>query len=156
MLDCQLSIQVEEPFAGIVAEAWLSRAVELTLVAAGVSSPVELGLVICGDDTVRELNRSYRGIDDTTDVLAFAFFRPGEAEPFGTPPDDVLHLGEVVVSCPQAERQAEGQHHPMERELALLVTHGVLHLLGYEHERPEAEQEMRAMEAKVMDAIEKD
>ena len=158
MLDCQLSIRIEEPFVGLVAEDWLRRAAELTLVAAGLSSPVELGLVIADDDTVRELNRSYRGVDDTTDVLAFALSQPGsdEGEHFIMPPDKTLHLGEIFISYRQAERQAEEQHHPLERELALLVIHGVLHLLGYEHERPEAEQRMRAMEAKVLDAIEKE
>jgi len=158
VLDCQLSIRVEEPFVRLVAEDWLRRAVELTLVAAGLSSPVELGLVIADDDTLRELNRSYRGVDNTTDVLAFAFSQPGNegGEHFITPPDKTLHLGEIFISYRQAERQAEEQHHPLERELALLVIHGVLHLLGYEHERPEVEERMRAMEGKVLDAIEKD
>lgn len=158
MLDCQLSIRIEEPFVGLVAEDWLRRAAELTLVAAGLSSPVELGLVIADDDTVRELNRSYRGVDNITDVLAFALSQPGndEGEHFIMPPDKTLHLGEIFISYRQAERQAEEQHHPLGRELALLVIHGVLHLLGYEHERPEAEQRMRAMEAKVLDAVEKE
>jgi len=126
VLDCQLSIRVEEPFVRLVAEDWLRRAVELTLVAAGLSSPVELGLVIADDDTLRELNRSYRGVDNTTDVLAFAFSQPGNegGEHFITPPDKTLHLGEIFISYRQAERQAEEQHHPLERELALLVIHG--------------------------------
>jgi len=158
MLDCRLSIQIEEPFVGLVADDWLGQAVELTLVAAGVSSPVELGLVIADDDTLHELNRSYRGVDNTTDVLAFALLQPGsdEGDDFVLPPDKILHLGEIFISYRQAERQAEEQHHPLERELALLVIHGVLHLLGYEHERPEAEERMRAMEGKVLDAIEKE
>ncbi len=158
MLDCRLSIQIEEPFVGLVAEDWLRRAAELTLVAAGLSSPVELGLVIADDDTVRELNRSYRGVDNITDVLAFALSQPesDKVEHFIMPPDKTLHLGEIFISYRQAERQAEEQHHPLGRELALLVIHGVLHLLGYEHERPEAEQRMRAMEAKVLDAMEKE
>ena len=93
-------------------------------------------------------------MDSTTDVIAFALFERGtRAEPFITPPDDVIHLGEVIISYPQAKRQAEEQRHHLERELALLVTHGVLHLLGYDHELPEQEQKMRAMESKVLDAI---
>ena len=158
MLDCQLSIRIEEPFVRLVAEDWLRRAAELTLVAAGLSSPVELGLVIADDDTLRELNRSYRGVDTTTDVLAFALSQPSNdgGEHFIMPPDKTLHLGEIFICYRQAERQAEEQQHPLGRELALLVIHGVLHLLGYEHERSEAEQRMRAMEAKVLDAMEKE
>ena len=155
MLKIQLSIRIEKPFVGLVSKQWLRRAVKLTLVHTGISSPVELGLVIAGDDTVHELNRSYRSVDRTTDVIAFALSeRDVKAEPFVTPPDDVVHLGEVIISYPQAKRQALEQHHPLEEELALLVAHGVLHLLGYDHELPEQGEKMRAMESKVLDAIE--
>ena len=154
MLKIQLSIRIEKPFVGLVSKQWLRRAVRLTLVHTGVSSPVELGLVIAGDETVHELNRIYRNVDRTTDVIAFALSERGaKAEPFVTPPDSVIHLGEVIISYPQAKRQAEEQCHPLESELALLVAHGVLHLLGYDHELPEQEQRMRAMESKVLDAI---
>ena len=158
MLNCRLSIQIEEPFVGLVAEDWIRRVVETALATAGVNAPVELGLVIADNDTVRELNRSYRGVDNTTDVLAFALSQPGSDEDkhFIMPPDKTLHLGEIFISYPQAERQAEEQHHPPKRELALLVAHGILHLLGYDHEEPQAEQTMRAMEGKILDAIEKD
>lgn len=154
MLKVQLSIQIEKPFSGHVSKVWLKQAVKLTLIHTGISSPVELGLVIAGDDTVHELNRSYRNVDRTTDVIAFALSERGtKSEPFIIPPDDVIHLGEVIISYPQAKRQAEEQHHPLEKELALLVAHGVLHLLGYDHELPEQAEKMRAMESKVLDAI---
>jgi len=154
MLKIQLSIRIEKPFAGLVSKAWLRQAVKLTLIHTGISSTVELGLVIAGDDTVHELNRSYRNVDSTTDVIAFALSEQGaKYEPFITPPDDVIHLGEVVISFPQAERQAEEQHHSVEKELALLVAHGVLHLLGYDHELPEQAEKMKGMESRVLDAI---
>ena len=154
MLKIQLSIRVEKPFAGLVSRQWLRQAVKLTLVHTGISSPVELGLVIADDDTVHELNRDYRNVDRTTDVIAFSLSERGlDNQPFITPPDNVIHLGEVVVSYPQAKRQAHEQRHSLERELALLVAHGVLHLLGYDHELPEQAEKMRAMEARVLDAI---
>jgi len=155
MLKIQLSIRIEKPFVSLVSKQWLRRAVKLTLVYTGISSPVELGLVIAGDETVHELNRSYRSVDRTTDVISFALSERGEkAELFIAPPDDVIHLGEVIISYPQAKRQAEEQSHPLEKELALLVAHGVLHLLGYDHELPEQAQKMRALESQVLDAIE--
>ncbi len=151
----QLSIQIEKPFVSLVSKQWLRRAVKLTLANAGVSSQVELGLVIAGDETVHELNRSYRSVDRTTDVISFALSeQSAKAEPFVTPPDDVIHLGEVIISYPQTKRQAEEQRHPLERELALLVVHGVLHLLGYDHELPEQAKKMKAMESRILDAIE--
>jgi probable rRNA maturation factor len=154
MLKIQLSIRIEKPFVGLVSKQWLRRAVKLTLVYTGISSPVELGLVIAGDETVHELNRSYRSVDSTTDVIAFALSERGaKAEPFVTPPDDVIHLGEVIISYPQTKRQANEQRHSLERELALLVAHGVLHLLGYDHELPEQARKMKAMESRVLHAI---
>ena len=150
----QLSIRIEKPFVGLVSKAWLRQAVKLTLILIGISSPVELGLVIADDDTVHELNRSYRNVDRTTDVIAFALSeRDVKSEPFIPPPDHVIHLGEVIISYPQAKRQAAEQRHPLEKELALLVAHGVLHLLGYDHELPEQGKKMRAMESKVLDSI---
>ncbi len=158
MRDLQLSIHIEKPFTELVDKEWLGKVVETTLAAAGAGETVDIGLVVASDDTVHNLNRSYRGVDASTDVLAFAMSETGidEVEKFALPPDDILHLGEVIVSYHRAQRQAEEQRHPLERELALLVTHGVLHLLGYGHEEPGAEQSMRAMEAKVVDALYKD
>jgi probable rRNA maturation factor len=155
MLKIQLSIQIEKPFVGLVSKQWLRRAVKLTLVHTGIGSPVELGLVIAGDDTVHNLNRDYRSVDRITDVIAFSLSEQGavDKQPFITPPDDVIHLGEIIISYPQAKRQAGEQRHPLERELALLVAHGVLHLLGYDHELPEQAEKMRSMETRVLHTI---
>jgi len=149
-----LSIRIEKPFVGLISKVWLREAVKLTLLYTGISSPVEMGLVIAGDETVHELNRSYRNVDRTTDVIAFALSEQDKkSKLFITPPDNLIHLGEVIISFPQAKRQAEEQRHPLERELTLLVAHGVLHLLGYDHELLEQAEKMRAKESKVLDAI---
>ncbi len=145
-MDCELNLHINEPYRDAIDVGWLRRAVEQTLSAREVDSKVELGLVITDDRVIQELNRTYRGIDATTDVLAFAL----QGEGFATPPDGFLHLGEVLISYPQAERQAKEQGHSLERELMLLVTHGVLHLLGADDEHDEEEREMRAMEEKIM------
>ncbi len=148
MLQLQLSTQVQRGFARRADTHSLKRAVESALIAAAVAEPVQVSLVIAGDETVRELNRQHRGVDATTDVLAFAFSDPAGAsdEQFILPPDSVRDLGEVIISLPQAERQAGEQEHTLEREMALLVCHGVLHLLGFDHEKPEDKRKMRALE----------
>ncbi|HEY49363.1 MAG TPA: rRNA maturation RNase YbeY [Dehalococcoidia bacterium] len=158
MPDYRLSIHIEDPFIGLVDEQWLKHVVETTLVIAGVRSPVAISLVIAGDETVRNLNRTYRGVDSTTDVLAFALSGQvgDEYGHFIVPPDEPAQLGEVIISYRQAEKQAGEQRHSLNRELALLVAHGVLHLMGYDHEEPEGEQSMKAMESRVLDAIEKE
>lgn len=84
-------------------------------------------VVLCGDAVVRRLNARFRGKDTTTDVLSFPF--GGERLPDGSRP-----LGDIVISLPQAARQAREAGHPLALEVRLLALHGYLHLLGYDHE----------------------
>ncbi len=150
MPGCELYVKIDEPFQGCLDEEWLRQVVEKTLILEGMNSPVELGLVITDAETIRQLNRSYRGKDETTDVLSFALLEDSETTPFITPPDGVSHLGEVLLSYPQAAIQAQEHKHPLEQELALLVIHGVLHLLGHKDEDKVAEARMRAEEQRVL------
>ena len=140
---------LEVPLAG----DWLRGIVRRALDAEGVSPAVEVGLVVTTEEKVRKLNRTYRGIDQPTDVLAFAT-EEGDEALFVNPPDGTRHLGEVIISYPQAVAQAAEQQHPVEREVALVIVHGVLHLLGYDHARPEDERRMRAKEAAILSIIE--
>jgi probable rRNA maturation factor len=111
-----------------------------------------VGLVFTDAETVRQLNQQYRGVDEPTDVLAFYMLSGREADDsFALPPDGVTRLGEVIMSYPQAVAQAAEQGHSTERELALLVIHGILHLLGYDHEETDDEDRMRAREKELLD-----
>jgi probable rRNA maturation factor len=124
------------------------------LKAEGVASPYEVSLVFTDSETVQRLNRDYRGVDEPTDVLAFYMLPQKEADSsFVLPPDSITHLGEVIISYPQAVGQAREQGHPVKQELALLIIHGILHLLGYDHEQPEEEVEMRAREKKLLEEV---
>jgi len=126
---------------------WLERIVTMVLLRESQPPNRGLTLVITDDDRIRELNRLYRDVDEPTDVLSF----PAEEHPqaqvgapeepaFITPEDIDPYLGDVIISYPTAQVQALAQEHPLERELALLVIHGCLHLLGYDH----AEEQERA------------
>jgi probable rRNA maturation factor len=153
----EINVLVDEGFEERVEENWLERLTEKVLVHQGVDSRMELGIVIAGQEKVRQLNLSYLGKDEPTDVLAFAMLseKPeGNLAPFVAPPDGVKHLGEVIIAYPQAVIQAEEHQHSVEREIAILIIHGVLHLLGYEHDKPELEQDMRAREAEILSYIE--
>lgn len=101
---------------------WLER-----LVAALAPEAESLGVRFAGDREVRRLNRAYRGKDTPTDVLSF----PGEDG----------HLGDILISVPVARRQAAAAGHPVEREIRVLLLHGLLHCLGYDHETDEGEME---------------
>jgi len=153
----EINVLFDEGLEGCLEASWLESVAEKVLVAQGADSRVELGLVIVGQERVHQLNLSYLGKDEPTDVLAFAMLPepPGEdLAPFVAPPDGVQHLGEVIIAYPQAVIQAEEHRHSVEREIAILIIHGVLHLLGYEHNTPEREREMRAREAEILSSIE--
>jgi len=130
----------------------VKRIARQVLKAEGVAHPYEVSLVFTDSETVKQLNRDYRGVDKPTDVLAFYMLpHKGADSPFALPPDGVTRLGEVIISYPQAVVQAKEQRHSPERELALLVIHGILHLLGYDHEEPEEESKMRTREREFLE-----
>lgn len=130
------------------------KSAELALWLAGLLAELEpragsFAVRFCGDRAMREANRSYRGFDKTTDVLSF----PGDLPPArdaaalgqmaapgrrsAAPAFPGLagdHLGDVLISLPQARRQAAELGHPLDQELRILLLHGVLHCLGFDHE----------------------
>jgi probable rRNA maturation factor len=109
----------------------------------GVPAGTAFTLLLTDDATLRQLNRDFRGYDQTTDVLSF---------PAGEPsfPGEVAYLGDVAVSVPQAARQAEAGGHALLAELQLLVVHGVLHLCGHDHGEPEEKETMWAAQAEIL------
>jgi probable rRNA maturation factor len=152
----RLVIRVDREFQGRIDKRWLRRLVKESLAAHSVGTETELSLLITDDATVRDLNKKYRGKDKTTDVLSFALEADklsDAAAGFVMPPGEIIHLGEVVVSYPKAAEQAAERNHAVEDELALLVVHGVLHLLGYDHDKPAREREMRSLEQRVLSAV---
>ena len=157
----EINVLIDEGFEGYLEVNWLQSVAEQALVAQDADSRVELGLVITNQERVQQLNRSYLGKDEPTDVLAFSMLpeplATGESEassPFVQPPDGVLHLGEVIISYPQAVIQAEEHQHSVKREIAILIIHGVLHLLGYEHDKPELERQMKSKEKEILRWVE--
>ncbi len=157
-----VDIGVQPPFQGDVSSAWLRETAARTLDVALPDESCQLGIVIADDDTLRDLNTRYRGLDEVTDVLSFSTTHQGHWEgegdgpqppkddPFVMPPGEPHHLGEVIISYPQAARQAEARAEEVEGELALLVVHGILHLLGFDHMEAGEEAEMRAKEREVL------
>lgn len=100
---------------------------------------------------MRRLNRVYRGKDRTTDVLAFPIRKVSPRVTRQASPVTPRLLGDIVISMPQAERQAAQAGHGLDREIAILVIHGLLHLLGYDHERSAREaRRMSRREALVL------
>jgi probable rRNA maturation factor len=149
----EIDIQVDERFVGAVDPALIERAVAAALAAEGVAGAIELSVLVTDDAELHRLNREYRGVDAPTDVLSFGDSED-DAEPataFIRPPDTPRYLGDLALSYERVAAQAAEYGHSRDRELAYLTVHGVLHLLGYHHERgSEDAAAMRAREEAIM------
>ena len=159
-----IAVSVSDDFSTGFSPEWLERVLRLALAPAFPPDTAgQVSLLLTDDAAVRELNRVYRGLDETTDVLSFSPAHSGawmgdDAPPpelvdspadwpdFVLPPEEPPPLGEVIISYPQARRQAIAAGRPVARELAWLVVHGVLHLAGYDHLEPGETARMQALE----------
>ena len=158
----EINVLIDQDFKAHLEAGWLAEVARQVLSAESASPDTELSLVITGQERVRQLNRDYLSRDRPTDVLAFSMLAglpvgsEASAPPFVAPPDGVVHLGEVIISYPQAVIQAEEHQHPVTKEVALLIVHGILHLLDYDHEKPEEKRRMRAREKEILSTIKVD
>jgi probable rRNA maturation factor len=141
-------VSIDPAFGQRIGADWMVGVARITLEMERVPS-CQLSLLLTGDDHVRELNRQFAGDDHATDVLSFSL---REGEPFVSG-DETDRLGEVIVSFETAARQAEEAGHHVEDEVAHLLVHGVLHLLGYDHTEPEEETKMRMHERRVLSEL---
>ena len=150
-----VDVQVNPPFESAVDAALIERAVATVLEAEQVAGEVEVSVLVADDATLHQLNRDYRSVDAPTDVLSFGDDEgDASAAPFVAPPDAPRYLGDIAISYERVLAQAEEYGHSPERELAYLVAHGTLHLLGYDHERgPDDAAAMREREEAAMERL---
>jgi len=139
--------------AHAVDEAATTRLVR-TLLAAVDEEAASLALSFVGDRAIRTLNRTHRGKDRATDVLSFPLYEP-DAVPVGPPVDGEPErlLGDLVVSVDTARRQARAYDATLAEEIARLLVHGVLHLMGHDHLRPDERARMEAEERRLAAAV---
>lgn len=127
-------------------EGALAAAVEATLAYEGAAGDITISVV--DDAAIHAMNREYRGVDRPTDVLSFP---AAEGEAFPAIPD--AFLGDIAISLPRAEAQAEEYGHPLLRELSFLAVHGTLHLLGYDHMTDEDRARMFARQNEILEKM---
>jgi probable rRNA maturation factor len=139
-------IEIDERYGDLISADLLQAAAQKTLQLDQFEELPSLSIKVTGDQEIRELNSAYRGIDKTTDVLSF------EAE-YYDPDLESRYLGDVVISFPQAAGQAQKSGHPVESELQLLIIHGVLHLLGYDHGSEEEKETMWKVQDQTLNAL---
>ena len=141
-----ISIIVPEQFRLQISDQNLLASVEKTMLVDGVSDSPSLSLIITDDEELKKLNQTYRGINKTTDVLSFG----GD---FTDPDLGSRYLGDVIISFPQAEEQALRRGHDVDAELQLLAAHGVLHLLGYDHDTQSAKEVMWQVQTQILEIL---
>ena len=161
----RVDVRVFPPFRGAAPAASVRRAATAALALADPDGRSGASVVVADDETLHDLNLRFRGFDEVTDVLSFGEYgapledtafppsAPFPQDGFPPLPGEPPSLGEVVLSYPMAERQARAHNVPVEREAALLVVHGILHLLGHDHAEPEEEAAMRAIEQLALSAL---
>lgn len=150
MRDIGEEYPIQEP------ETFLARVCQAALSAEGWTR-AEVSILITDDEEIRGLNHTYRGIDDATDVLSFPLLDLDlelEESVFGADDEtEIPALGDIVISWPRVVRQAEEYGHSIEREVAFLVVHGTLHLLGYDHDDEAHERVMEERQEAILSAL---
>ena len=107
---------------------------------------ISLGLQFTDDATIKKLNSSWRNKEETTDVLSFPAIDPK----FSMTDNNCLELGDIIVSASTAHRQAQEHKHGMDKEIRWLVSHGLLHLMGWEHSNEESLNEMLSFQERLL------
>jgi probable rRNA maturation factor len=134
-----IHIETEFPFP----EDLLERAAHAALEHQSQSLESELSIVLTDNTRLHELNLNYLGVDSPTDVLSFP---ASETDP----ETGARYIGDILISLPRAQDQANAAGHPLESEVQLLVVHGVLHLLGYDHADAEEKARMWKAQAEIL------
>jgi probable rRNA maturation factor len=137
-------IHIESEFS--FPQELLERAAHAALEHESESMEHDLSIVLTDNARLHELNLNYLGIDSPTDVLSFP---ASETDP----ETGARYLGDILISIPRAQEQANAAGHPLESEVQLLVVHGVLHLLGHDHGEPEEKERMWKAQAEILQAL---
>lgn len=147
--DITVDVQVARAFEAEVSEDRLRHVAEIVL--RHEQTAGQLTVVITDNVGIQELSRDFLGIDEPTDVLSFS--AQEAAGPFVVAPEASDYLGDVIVAYPYALAQADELGHPITDEIDLLVTHGILHLLGYDHVTDDERAAMWARQDEILEGL---
>lgn len=124
----------------------LGRAAQAVLEHESESMDSDLSIVLTDNARLHELNLNYLGIDAPTDVLSFP---ASETDP----ETGARYIGDILISIPRAQEQADAAGHPLESEVQLLIVHGILHLLGYDHAEPDEKARMWNAQSEILQSL---
>lgn len=148
--DLQDRVRVDEELIKLL-EKTVIESIELS----GINTGCEISITLMDDVKIKEINKEYRNIDSATDVLSFPIVEMNEGVILSIEGDidcdeNLLLLGDIVISLERAVKQAEEYGHSFTREVAFLATHGIFHLLGYDHMNEEQERKMLEKQEEVL------
>ena len=141
--------ELSEQFEGL--EAKYRRLAETAFSLLGVDANYEIDVSLVDEETIHTINRDYRNVDRVTDVISFAFNDDKDPKDQIKGKDSLRMLGEILICLPQAKRQAASIGNSIDRELSFLFVHGLLHLLGYDHQTKEEEERMFPLQERILE-----
>ncbi len=141
-----IELLIDDEFTGLLDEAALKAAAQAALTQQGIAEEVGLTIAVDSDERLQALNLQFLGIDAPTDVLSFP------ADEFD-PDTNLRYIGDIILSCPRAQAQAQAAGVSLADEAALLVIHGVLHLLGHDHAAPQEKTAMWAAQSAILASL---
>jgi probable rRNA maturation factor len=145
-----ITIEIDAPYLSLIQPEAIRPVVVETLALLKQAVIDSVSIVITDNETVQTLNEQYRGIAAPTDVLSFA----NEVDPdFPAVTDVPFHLGDIIIAGPVAQAQALAANHTPGEEIKLLVSHGLLHLLGFDHDTPDRKATMWATQQQVLTVL---
>lgn len=143
-----VTVQINTRISPLIDEAFIYHVASTTLDILGFEFN-EVSVVLDNDDQIRNLNKTYRDLDEPTDVLSFS---SGEIDP----DTGSRYLGDIIISFPRVKTQAVEQSHSIKKELTTLIVHGILHLAGYDHATSEEEKEFFGLQSEILDELSAD
>lgn len=142
----QTKVKIEEQLYEVMEQVGI-----LTLTTAGGRANYEVSVLLTDNEEIKTMNKKYRKVDQVTDVLSFPLLESdGDEEPLFFSETEEIILGDVVISAEKAKEQSEDFGHSFTREITYLLVHGILHLLGYDHDNQENKKEMRKKEEEAL------
>ncbi|MFT8871005.1 MAG: rRNA maturation RNase YbeY [Sporolactobacillus sp.] len=135
-------------------QQWVIALLDHAAAVVGLTDHAEVSVTFTDNVRIHQINRDYRHVDRPTDVISFAFEEMADDEvPIIREKEEPRVLGDIIVSIEKAREQADSYGHSFERELGFLVVHGLLHLLGYDHQTPDQEKAMFGLQDRILSSF---
>jgi len=138
-----VQVTINPEYNSLISSEWLENLIKHVLESYFEDMNCQVSIALENDTAVQDLNRQYREMDSTTDVLSFE-------GGYQDPESGFFHIGDIIISVPQTQKQAIAAGHSFKNELALLIVHGILHLRGYDHAEPQEKEVMWHEQDKIL------